>query len=192
MHVAELLRRCAGIQALSSLSAQLLFFVARRLESRIVQRSAGGATQSQRFFSFQTATIAVGDSDLDEKLYAYVARCKLEGQRHLFVGVATDKAAVCGQSLQNTTMTFGNNMTLVCCPQVASGTVGSDPGGSAQGHGRTGVYRSFWGAQVWGASSARKLLDRCICIFCCCPGVRNLYIYTGPASGGRLRRNSLV
>lgn len=110
-------KRCAGVQRLASMSSQVKWLLARRLEQRIVMSER--EREPAGLFQFRKSEIGVGGADLDEQLYAYVSMCRLEAQKHNFVSIATDKASVCGSSLQNTTITFEGNHTLLCCPNVA-------------------------------------------------------------------------
>lgn len=122
---------------------------------------------------------------MEEKLVSYVARCKVEARRHSFFGIATDKAAVCGLSLQNTTVAFGNNTIVMCCPNVLVGK---------------GVYSAYgmwvsWPPRLqeiqnrlfWDHAPSHENGPSGVYICSGCLGVQHIYIYTARSPGGRPR-----
>ena len=67
---------------------------------------------------YASKAIVVGARDMDEKLVQYMLASVQESTKHTVLSICTDKASGTGLHLQNSLITFGNNVTVVCCPVV--------------------------------------------------------------------------
>lgn len=70
-------------------------------------------------FEFHPFSIKASDSNLDEKLFAYVS-ASVEASRHFRVmPVAMDKASLVGLCLHSSVLALPNGVVILCCPNVA-------------------------------------------------------------------------
>lgn len=114
------LQQSQGCEALGAFTAQLVWALARQLEARILG-SKVASDSCPSVLSVKSRTISIHDLDMEAKLHSYVVGCRARSAAHNTISVATDKASPRGLSLQNTTITFSDNCTIVCCPNVAVG-----------------------------------------------------------------------
>lgn len=120
MTMADALRRAQGVVRLSAFVAQLVWAFAERFESCALRRTCSDSV-ARSPLELKANSISIADLDLSAKLYSYVQACKAHSAKFRVFGVATDKATPCAESLQNTTLTFADNSTAICCPNVALG-----------------------------------------------------------------------
>ena len=106
------------------MSSQLYFAVAMQLEGSLGETSNSDDFQFAHF-EFSDVGIHVGEEDMEAKLFAYVAASVHESRKHRVMCLASDKASPCSGSLQNATITYPNNVAVVCCPQVVWGYAAS-------------------------------------------------------------------
>lgn len=115
--LSDFFARTVRVAPLSSLVAQVLFIVARRVEALVCSRGQK-ADKIPMDFEYREHKIKVGDPQLDEKLVAYVLAGIAESRRHRNLSIATDKANPCASSLQNSVIVFPNNSGIICVPNV--------------------------------------------------------------------------
>lgn len=119
--VGDLLKVLAQQQALSSLSAQVCWHCSLHLESALAaSNKQGGTLVGCPGFGFRSSVLAVGDLDMEEKLYLYTKHSKTESSHHRICSLATDKANPCFLPLQNSLLSWPSGIAVVCCPQVES------------------------------------------------------------------------
>ena len=100
----------AGFEAIG---AQITAALSSQLESALAVHDLPETSVCR--FSFRDKTIHVNDLDLNEKLFGYVESGKLEAQKHTVFCMAADKSAA---GVFNATLTFPNNVAILCCPNV--------------------------------------------------------------------------
>lgn len=97
--------------------AQVSLVLAKQVE-RALGQQGGDDIDDRCNMQFKTKGVEAGAKDMDEKLFQYVMASISESRRHSIVSVATDKATPSGMALHNTTISYANNKTVLCCPVV--------------------------------------------------------------------------
>lgn len=67
----------------------------------------------------ETKVFDVESHRLEEQLFQYVMSCRAMSENFRVLSISTDKCAAAGMSLQNSCISFPNNMLAMCCPQAA-------------------------------------------------------------------------
>jgi hypothetical protein len=117
LDIVEFVEFAEGLASHVPVLAQLFFALGLQLETSLGETSKLIDLQFTKF-EFVEDGIHVGDDNLDAKLFAYVASGIEEPRKHTVFSVAVDKASPCSGSLQNSTITFPNNVAIICCPQA--------------------------------------------------------------------------
>lgn len=118
VNIDDFVRASLNNEALSSLAAQLLWFLARQLEGRLREASDGDKSSSCNL-ECRDYGIVVGAMDMEERLVQYVLAGIEESSKHRVVALATDAATPAGLHLQNTVLVYRSNHAVLCCPTVA-------------------------------------------------------------------------
>lgn len=63
-------------------------------------------------------TICPESPDCEEKLYQYIMSSVSASSSFRCFSIGSDKCSPAGMSFQNSTITFANGITVVCCPVV--------------------------------------------------------------------------
>jgi hypothetical protein len=114
--------RVAGVPSLASLRGQVLLQVSHFLEARFAAQIIAAkpvVADPCSGFSWKDACTVV-DEAFDKTLALYTVGSVQMTLRYSCIGMATDKASVCGLPLQNTIFTVENNAACVGVPQVAA------------------------------------------------------------------------
>ena len=98
---------------------QLMWNVARQLEALLGEQHRGLAAGSSLGVAIKESGIVAGAPDMDEKLAQYVLACTVEAKKHHVHFMGTDKASPASLAMQSSTLTFGNNTSIVLCPMVS-------------------------------------------------------------------------
>ena len=115
----DFLKRFFGIKLLVPLLGQLLWKVGMQLESYLgEQNKKKGTAEGLVVFKTRTFEDSLTGSNKDQKLVQYVLAAGEESSKHRVFSIATDKGSPCNLVLQNSTITYTNNVSVLCTPQV--------------------------------------------------------------------------
>ena len=102
--------------------AQLILVLSCSFERFWTKLSLSNSTTdpvSQCTFEKRVSEIVPGSIDVDERLWQYVEQCKRHSAK---VGpcmtFATDKAIPAGCAIQNSVISYPDNVLVICCPQA--------------------------------------------------------------------------